>query len=217
MRALDMFAGPIARLLACLLLPAAWPAGPVAADDLAPAAGRFLVAQRSLGGPFFRHSVVYLVQHDAHGSLGVIVNRPLGRTIAGMLPEIHDSQVGAYPVYSGGPVNRHLLLLLFRGDYHSELALHVAGDVYVTNHTALLQQMVEEDKPEHELRLFAGYAGWSPGQLAGELVQGSWYVIEEDPGLVFAAESDDLWYRLIDRLDPRGILVMRVPADAAGL
>lgn len=218
MRALDTLIRPIARLLVCLLLPAAWPSVITAADDPAPAAGRFLVAQRGLSGPYFRHSVVYLLQHDVHGSLGVIVNRPLGRrTIADMVPEIRDRGVGTYPVFSGGPVNTHLLLMLFRGDYRTELALQVAGDIYVSNQTALQQQLAGEDKPANELRLFAGQAGWSPGQLAREIGQGSWYVMEEDPALVFLTDTDDLWYRLIDRLDPPGILVMRAAATGTAL
>jgi putative transcriptional regulator len=215
MRALDMLTGPVVRLLACLLLPAAWPGGLYAGDDLAPATGRFLVAQRGLSGPHFRHSVVYLVEHDAHGSLGVIVNRPTHSSIADLLPGIRDSAIGTYRVFSGGPVNTHLMLMLFRDDQRPELALHVAGDVYVSNQTALLQQLADAQKPENELRLYAGQAGWAPGQLAREIVQGSWYVVEDDPELVFAADPENLWHRLIDRVDPTGILVMRSLADDA--
>lgn len=212
---------PTMPLLALLVLLAASAAPAVSAadDTLAPAAGRFLVAQRGLTGPYFSHSVIYLLQHDATGTLGVIVNRPLGTQAGEVLPDLQTDALGSYPVYIGGPVNPRTVVLLFRGSYPSGLALHVAADVYASSDSLVLSQMKKEQKPAHELRLFAGSAGWAPGQLARELVQGSWYVTEGDPDAIFSADTDRLWSRLIDRLDPLGILVMdrTLPAAAPRL
>lgn len=199
----------IAALLLCLggYALAAGAADPYT-TQLAPAAGRFLVAQRGLSGGYFGRTVVYLVQHDATGTVGVIVNRPLGKKVAEVLPDTETADLGAYPVYSGGPVHRSIMVMLFRGDYRTELALHVDEDVYASSNTAMLAQMLAEHKPAHQLRLYAGQAGWAPGQLVRELERGSWYVTEGDPDALFSADADGLWSRLIERLDPPGILVL---------
>lgn len=199
---------PLPRLLILLLLLTGPPAARAADDGLAPAPGRFLVAQRGLSGPYFSRTVVYLLQHDSTGTLGVIVNRPLGVTAAEVLPELQAADLGSYPVFTGGPVNPSLVVMLFRGRYPSGLAVHITADVWASSDTAMLERMKQEHKPEHELRLFTGSAGWAPGQLDRELTAGSWYVTEGDPDAVFTADSYRLWYRLINRLDPTGILVL---------
>ena len=198
-------------LLSFLLaaLTAAASAGDVAHAGPEPAAGRLLVAQRGLHGPWFAQSVVYLLQHDAHGSTGVILNRPSARQVSEVLPEVYHHKLGSFPVYYGGPVNTQLMVLLFRGDYPDDYAVHVQGDVYASSDRRMLGRLLREDKPEHELRVFAGQAGWNPGQLQQELDEQSWYVMETTAQQVFESRDTELWQHLIDRLDPVGIMVMR--------
>jgi len=195
------------------------PAGAAATDALEPAAGRFLVARRGLYGPYFSRTVVYLIQHNSEGSGGVIVNRPLGKNAADVLPDMHAIELGSYPVYLGGPVNPRIMVMLFRGNYSTELALHVSDDVYASSNLAMLTQMMTARKPGSELRMFAGQASWEPGQLAREIAQGYWYVAEGDPDALFSGDADYLWNKLINRLDPQGIMVLLHggPAGAARL
>jgi len=176
---------------------------------LEPAAGRLLVAQRSLHGPWFAQSVVYLLQHDAHGSIGLILNRPSAKQLSDVLPEVYHHKLGSFPVYYGGPVNTQLMVLLFRGDYATDYAVPVQGDVYASSDRRMLGTLLQENKPEQELRVFAGQAGWSPGQLQQELDEQSWYVMETTAEQVFESRDAELWQHLIDRLDPVGIIVMR--------
>jgi putative transcriptional regulator len=202
---------PGCLLLLLLVAPTAGVAG--ARDDaytgLAPAAGRLLVAQRSLRGPWFARSVVYLLQHDAHGTTGLILNRPAAKQVSEVLPEVYHHKLGSFPVYHGGPVSRQLMVLLFRGDYPDDYAVQVQGDVYASSDRRMLGRLLQEDKPQHQLRVFAGQAGWSPGQLQQELDEQSWYVMETTAEQVFELQDAGLWQRLIDRLDPIGIMVMR--------
>jgi len=195
------------------------PAGAADAGALEPAAGRFLVARRGLYGPYFTRTVIYLIQHNSEGSVGVIVNRPLGKNVADVLPDMHAIELGSYPVYNGGPVNPRIMVMLFRGNYSTELALHVSDDVYASSNLAMLTQMMTTRKPGSELRMFAGQANWVPDQLAREIAQGYWYVTEGDPDALFSNDADYLWNKLINRLDPQGIIVLQHsgPADAARL
>ena len=180
---------------------------------LEPAAGRLLVAQRSQYGPYFARSVVYLLQHDADGSVGLVLNRPLNKRVEELLPELRNHKLGNFPVYFGGPVSIRVMVMLFRGNYDSELALHVDADIYASSNVGMMGQLMLENKPQTELRLFAGQANWNPGQLQQELEQDSWFVIRADPELLFAADTARLWERLINALDPAGIIVRSSDSD----
>jgi putative transcriptional regulator len=49
------------------------------------------------------------------------------------------------------------------------------------------------------VRLFAGYAGWTGGQLEGELTFGSWFVLEAEPDDVLTDDPEGLWGRVLAR------------------
>ncbi len=203
---------PITITIAVLLLLAgnaccvAAPSGYPCDGTAEPVTGCFLVADRGLYGPYFGKAVVYLIQHNTEGSVGVIINHPLGKMLADLLPELRTIDPGSYPVYKGGPVNPHIMVMLFRDDYLPELALHVSDNVYASSNMKMLMQMMQDHKPDSELRMYAGQATWGPGQLARELELGYWYVTQGDPDAVFSDNADYLWSKLINRLDPQGIM-----------
>jgi len=174
-----------------------------------PAAGRLLVAQRSLLGPFFARTVVYLLQHDVHGSVGLILNRPLDKRAADVWPELRGVETADLPVSFGGPISPQALVILFRGGPRGETALRVRDDIYAGSDPGMLGELLEAGKKEHEVRLFAGRASWTHGQLQQELERQDWYVMAADPDLLFGAAGTSLWQRLINRLDPVGILALQ--------
>jgi putative transcriptional regulator len=173
-----------------------------------PEAGCFLVAQRGLQGPYFARSVVYLLEHNVHGSIGLIINQPLGQRAADVLPDLAHTRTGTYPVWFGGPLSPHVMMLLFRGEYHTELALPIRDGVYASSNLHMLNALVKARKPASELRMYAGQANWTAGQLEQEVADHSWYVVAGDPDVLFSADSG-LWQRLINRLDPPGIIAQR--------
>ncbi len=180
-----------------------------------PAPGRFLVAQRGLYGQYFAQSVVYLLQHDEAGSVGVVLNRPLDLRVADLLPDTHAYGIGSFPVYEGGPLSPHTMVMVFRGDYPTSLALHVRDDVYASSYLKMLEQLEKADKPSSELRLFAGQASWGSGQLQQEVDNQSWYVITGDTALLFEGDPGHLWQRLINQIDPLGIIANNCSPSAA--
>lgn len=174
-----------------------------------PAPGRFLVAQRGLSGPYFSRTVIYLLQHDDEGSLGLVVNRPISYSASDVLPTLEGTQVGSYTLYNGGPVGVHMMIMLVKDIPDTDLALKVIEGVYASNDKELLDRMVARQKPASELRLYIGHAGWLPGQLERELQENSWYVTDGDPAAIFSDDTTSLWQNLIDRIDPTGIMVLR--------
>jgi putative transcriptional regulator len=186
---------------------------------LEPAAGRFLVASRSLQDPHFARTVVYLLQHDEQGTLGLVINRTLGITLGEALPGNELPHLGDSRLSYGGPVSVRHIIMLLRDDAAPSQAIHITDGIYASNNMDLLRELDAANKPAGELRLFAGHAGWSAGQLQQELDRDDWFVVPGETAPVFDTTGRRLWERLIERLDPAGIYVRDLPpaAPRAGL
>jgi putative transcriptional regulator len=163
-----------------------------------PAIGSFLVANRQVEG-FFAESVIVLVDHGAHGSLGLIVNRPLGSTLAELLPDFEGARGRDEHAWLGGPVGPGQLLLLIRARETPRGAAFVLEGLHVSGSRDTLRELLAKPRGSVEFRAYLGYAGWAPGQLAGELARGDWTLAPGDAASVFARESEGLWERLLRR------------------
>lgn len=173
-----------------------------------PAAGMFLVARRSLQDPNFRESVIYIVQHDDEGTLGLVLNRPGKIMLSEAVPDVDTRNGRHHPLYLGGPVGIPQITMLIANPPETPMAKHIAGNIYFSADRALLDHLLDEGKPDSELRFYLGYAGWTPGQLAFELMLESWHMIRaEDTNTVFDDNTGTLWERLIQSLEPTGIHV----------
>ena len=181
---------------------------PQPAEALEPAAGRFLVASRSLSDPHFTRTVVYLLQHDEQGSLGLVINRVLGVTLGEALPETRLKHLADSRLSYGGPVSARHIIMLLRDVNAAWQATPILDDIYASNNMDLLQKLDAENTPPEALRLFMGHAGWGAGQLQQELNRDDWFVVPGDTGRVFGTGTTRLWERLIEQLDPVGIYVL---------
>lgn len=186
---------------------------PTAAHAREPAAGLVLVAARDTGGPF-TESIVYLLSHDEHGSLGVIVNRPTKAHLTDLLPELAELQARRHRVRYGGPVGLQALKFLIRTRDHPGDAVRIATDIFASGSPDLLESLLRDDFDPGALRVFVGYAGWAPNQLAGELARDAWYVMQLTTEEIFTAD-ETLWQRLIDTFDPPGIQARPSPVGPA--
>jgi putative transcriptional regulator len=162
------------------------------ADELA--AGRFLVAADKVHGAYFQKSVVFLLSYGESGALGLIVNHP---TDVALHDVVQGAVDGAGQVYLGGPVERASVMVLFRAKSAPERAIRVTGDVFMTVDPAILLERTGKPGGAGDVRVYAGYTGWGPGQLEGELARGDWIVASEalEP-VIFADAPDALWKKL---------------------
>ncbi len=172
-----------------------------------PGPGMFLTATRALDGSHFGQSVVYLVEHGADGTLGLIVNRSSDIGLSEAIPGIEDQRATTHALYYGGPVGLPIILMLMRSESATEGMAHVADDVYISSDRHVLDEVLATKKPGSEVRFYYGYSGWAAGQLEFELERGSWHVVAADTDAIFSGETDSLWNRLIERLEPKGIQV----------
>jgi putative transcriptional regulator len=169
-----------------------------------PKAGRLLVATPLLGDANFRRTVVLIVENEeVEGTLGVVLNRPTKVPVGRVLEQWTDLATDPSVVFRGGPVspNSPLALALVPGNdeplgwraLDGAPALARLGLLDLDAPAGLLAPAIKE------LRVYAGYAGWSPGQLEAEIDEGAWYVLPAEPGDVFAAQPDRLWRAVLRR------------------
>lgn len=177
-----------------------------------PGPGMFLVAKRALDDSNFGQSVVYLVEHDDGGTLGLIVNRSSDVSLSEAVPDIEDKQATAHALYYGGPVGLPMILMLVRSESATEGMAHVVDDVYISSDRRVLNEVLAAKKSDKELRFYIGYSGWAAGQLDFELMRGDWHVVGADADAIFSGETASLWNRLIEQLEPKGIQVEKGPS-----
>jgi putative transcriptional regulator len=177
-----------------------------------PDRGMFLVARRALDNSHFGQSVVYLVEHGEDGTLGLIVNRSSDISLFEAVPDIEDKLVTAHALYYGGPVGLPMILMLIRSESATKGMAHVANDVYISSDRRVLDEVLAAKKPASEVHFYIGHSGWAAGQLDSELERGSWHVVAADTEVIFSGETDSLWKRLIERLEPHGIQVDNRPS-----
>ncbi|KZM69471.1 YqgE/AlgH family protein [Nocardia terpenica] len=162
--------------------------------------GTLLVSATDLVEPSFRRTVVYIVEHNDAGSLGVVLNRPSETAVHDVLSRWAELAAPPRALYIGGPVKRDAALCLATVRVGTPID-RVTGLRRVDGRVALLDL---DSDPEviaplvEGIRIFAGYAGWTFGQLEGELERGDWIVLSALPSDPIAGRTD-LWAHVLRR------------------
>jgi putative transcriptional regulator len=189
-----------------LLAAGLWLLAATAAGQDAPS-GVVLVATPDLGDPNFRETVVLVTRTPGGGAVGVVLNRPTPVPVSQLLPEHEGLRGRPDHLFAGGPVSPRALIAVFRSAERPEASLRVLADVYLTLDGGFLDALLRRPDAPRELRLYAGYAGWAPGQLEAEIARDSWYVLEPDVDTVFRADPMTLWRELLRRASARSTRV----------
>ena len=175
---------------------------------LKPAKGKFLVASRQLLDPNFSQTVVLLIDYQEHGAMGLIINQPSELKLSEALPEIEELQQRPDTIYLGGPVARNQLLLLIKTSNPPEGSHQIFADIYLSSSQTVIERMIRNPKVEERFRLYAGYAGWGPGQLDNEIAVGGWHVVGADVENVFDRSASEIWPDLIHRSSAQWVRLM---------
>ncbi|MFD0414875.1 YqgE/AlgH family protein [Streptomyces sp. NPDC127108] len=174
--------------------------------------GRLLVATPALSDPNFDRAVVLLLDHDEEGSLGVVLNRPTPVDVADILEGWGDLAGTPGVVFQGGPVSLDSALgvAVIPGEEGPLGWRRVHGAIGLVDLEAPPELLASA---LGSLRIFAGYAGWGPGQLEDELVEGAWYVVESEPGDVSSPDPERLWRAVLRRQRSELAMVATYPDD----
>jgi putative transcriptional regulator len=178
--------------------------------ELEPLGGRLLIATPLLTDPHFSRAVVYLLEHDGGGTVGVILNRPSHTPVGQVLPSWQDAVSGPAVVFNGGPVQPDGALCLGQLENDGPGVRPVVDDVAtidldgdVTVITGLTRR----------LRVFAGHAGWAPDQLTDEIAEGAWWIVPGSPNDLFSADPRPMWSRVLRRQPLPLNLLSTYPSD----
>jgi putative transcriptional regulator len=189
--------------------------------------GALLIAGPGMYDPNFRQSVVLLCEHNDRGSMGLVINRPTELVLTDAVHQLSGAERDDV-IYSGGPVQPDHLLVLIRAGWEPPSSHHVFGDVYLGTDLPTLQSLVSRaetsDPPltidpsiervsDTVFRGYAGYAGWSAGQLDGELATQSWIVVPADSKWIFDADPKVVWPELMRSLGPKLARYATMPRD----
>lgn len=171
--------------------------------------GQLLISSGGLYDPNFRHTVVLVGEHNPDGALGVVLNRALDITVEKAFPPLGKLVTPGQHLFQGGPVQPEspVLLAEFSDPGLADLLVFGAvgflvGDVSVHLAPEVLQA-----------RVFAGYAGWGPGQLDAEMDADSWIVDPARAEDVFTDSPDLLWSRVLQRKGPEYQRLSKMPYD----
>jgi putative transcriptional regulator len=174
--------------------------------------GRLLVATPALADPNFKRAVVLILDHDNDGALGVVVNRPTEVAVTDILPMWEPVVSGPDVVFQGGPVSLDSALGL--------VAVPPGDEPIGVRRLHNSFGLVDLDTPPEvvlggvlQMRIFAGYAGWSPDQLESEIADGAWYVVDAETSDPFTPEPKDLWRMVLRRQTGPLAMVATFPPD----
>ncbi|KGN39244.1 hypothetical protein N803_01775 [Knoellia subterranea KCTC 19937] len=175
--------------------------------------GRLLVSTPQLDDGVFHRSVILMLQHDDNGAQGVVLNKPLGADVDSVLPGWGEHISAPQTLFQGGPVqlDSALGLITVPGDDDPPPgSQRLFGSVAILDlDTPPLLVMPEAGG----LRIFAGYAGWSSGQLEGEIRRGSWFVVDSEAADLLTSDPDALWEQVLRRQTNELAFVAYYPSD----
>jgi putative transcriptional regulator len=165
--------------------------------------GQLLIAAPSLFD-YFRRTVVLVLEHSTEGAMGVVLNRESETPVAEAVPVLASLAEPEELVRIGGPVSPQSVVALGEFDDVSQAGTHVIGSLGTLDPDA-------ENESLRRVRVYAGYAGWGPGQLDGELEQEAWLVLPARPEDPF--EDGDMWSEALRRKGGGYKLLATMPAD----
>lgn len=173
--------------------------------------GQLLLDSGQLRGSFFQRTVVLICQHDAEGAFGLVLNRASGSNVGEMIVADLPDSLKSTPLYLGGPVQPSALSFLHSDSFIPDA--NVIPNLSLGHSLDSLVEMGESFSATRKMKIFAGYAGWSPGQLEDEMKRKAWLSHPASLPLVFETEPQQLWQNILRQMGWKYKLLSQMPED----
>jgi len=173
--------------------------------------GQLLLDSGQLRGSFFQRTVVLICQHDAEGAFGLVLNRATGSNVGEMIVADLPESLKTNPLYLGGPVQPSALSFLHTDSFIPDA--NVIPNLSLGHSIDSLIELGESFSPTRKLKMFAGYAGWSPGQLEDEMKRNAWLTHPASLELVFETDPTRLWQSILQKKGWKYKLLAQMPED----
>ena len=157
-----------------------------------------LIAMPSIHDPGFEHAVIYVCEHQAQGSVGLIINRPMIHPLGLVFDQLHIQPIRVEqmqrPLLFGGPMQPERGFVIHRpfGHWHSSLLL--SDEVTLTTSNDIIRALADDVGPKDVL-VALGFVGWNAAQLEKEMLNNSWLVCPYKSELLFEVPFEQRWDR----------------------
>lgn len=172
--------------------------------------GKILIATPDISNDIFSRSVVLIIEHDAEGALGLILNKK-NETI-----NIPMSVIFSFPtdVYEGGPVDSGELFFILKNAPADTNAIKITDEYCATpDFEPVLNAVLNKTLTPNSIKVFSGYSGWGKGQLESEISRGVWKVVGNYPLDLTAPYNHNLWKDIMKSLGGNNALWANAPED----
>src|ERR1017187_6334554 len=157
--------------------------------------GKLLLDGGDLNGSFFHRTVVLICEHNAEGAFGLVLNRSSGSNVGELIVADLPAPLKNSPLFLGGPVQPTALSFLHSDNFIPDA--NVFPNLNLGHSLDDLLEIGESFSAVKKVKLFAGYASWSPGQLEDEIKRKSWLMVPASLELVFETPPEALWRKII--------------------
>ena len=157
--------------------------------------GKLLLDGGDLNGSFFHHTVILICEHNAEGAFGLVLNRSSGSKVGELVVADLPVTLKDSPLFLGGPVQPTALSFLHSDNFIPDA--NVFPNLNLGHSLDELVEVGESFSSAKKVKMFAGYAGWSPGQLEIEMKRKSWLTFPASLELVFETPPDQLWQKIL--------------------
>ena len=173
--------------------------------------GQLLLDNGKLAGSFFHRTVILICQHDREGAFGLVLNRGTGNQVGEALVANLPLSLKEQPLYHGGPVQPQALSFLHSDSFIPDA--NVLPNLRLEHSLDHLIELADDYSPTRQVKVFAGYAGWSPGQLDDEMKRDTWLMHEASVDLVFYPKPADLWKMILSEKGWKYRVIADAPDD----
>ena len=173
--------------------------------------GQLLLDSGQLRGSFFQRTVVLICQHDEEGAFGLVLNRGTGNNVGETIVADLPDSLKSLPLFLGGPVQPSALSYLITDTLIPEA--EVFPNLSLGHSLDTLLESCESLLPGQKIKMFAGYAGWSPGQLEDEMKREAWVAHPASIDLVFEGNTEQLWQNILKQKGWQYRLLAQMPED----
>ncbi len=163
-----------------------------------PQKGRILIAEPFLQGPYFARSIILLTEHGPEGSVGFVINKSTDVYPDEVIEDLFNFRG---ELFIGGPVSSNTLHFLHTLGDLVPGAIQITSTISWGGDFEKIKQLINEGKADSKaVRFFAGYSGWSPGQLESEIAENSWIVTSLDDYQIMRSDSSSIWQESLESL-----------------
>lgn len=181
------------------------------ANDMKPEKGRVLIAEPFLEGRYFNRSVVLLTEFSDEGAVGFVLNKSVHLNINEVLTDIEAFKS---EVFIGGPVQNNQIYYLHTVPELIPNSFHIFDKLYWGGDFEILKELIKSERLGiDQIRFFAGYSGWSAGQLEDEIKENSWLVSTVEINDLMRVDNNDIWKKALSRLGGNYKLWANFPKD----